>query len=71
MSRYKGQWWKALYVAYPSHPWQRGRFVKMVPSGHWRDLKNVRQFVDKLANNLDIKQVILINLQTIGSNLPC
>jgi len=48
---------QALRTVYPDFPWQSMRFSDKQPKGHWADMKNQRELVEKIGVELGVKEV--------------
>eukprot|EP01027_Heterolobosea_sp_BB2_P018850 GEZU01026495.1.p1 GENE.GEZU01026495.1~~GEZU01026495.1.p1 ORF type:complete len:840 (+),score=185.05 GEZU01026495.1:594-3113(+) len=55
-SHYGSSLIRALQVIYPEHPWEPWRFARL-PQGFWDDLCNQRQFFDRIAQQLGIREL--------------
>jgi hypothetical protein len=57
---YKFSLIKALATVYPDHPWDIHKFGKL-PQRYWQDEKNIRQFLDKVAIQLGVRGILVID----------
>jgi hypothetical protein len=56
MDKYSGSFRNALQAMYPDFEWQQWRFVH-VAKGYWKDPNNVRQYMDHITKEFDIKNL--------------
>src|SRR5690606_10752133 len=56
MSYYDNSVYEMLKKVYPEHEWDPLRFGK-VPQGYWHNLDNQRKFLDRIGEELGVKEL--------------